>query len=80
MVIVYITIGLIAWAVLYAIVLKVGLYIEDKIHEVSIKRFKTDIEDYEFNRFKLKLYVTLFFVGIPTLFFIGCIINFKKGL
>ena len=80
MVIAYISVGLLIWFILYAIVLKVGLLIQDKVHRVSIKKWKTDIEDYEYNRFKIKLYVTLFFVGIPLLYFIGFIIFFKKGM
>ena len=80
MVIVYILMGLFIWFVLYTLVLKFGLFIQDKIHRESIKKWKTDIEDYEYNRFKIKLYVTLFFFGIPLLYFIGFIIYFKKGL
>ena len=80
MVIVYIFIGLLIWFMLYAIVLTVGLLIQDKIHQGAVKKWKTDIEDYEYNRFKIKLYTTLFFIGIPLLYFVGFIIYFKNGL
>ena len=80
MVIAYVIIGLLVWFMLYAAVLKVGLLIQDKLHRESIKKWKIDIDDYEYNRFKIKLYVTLFFVGIPLLYFIGFIIYFQKGL
>ena len=80
MVIVYVIIGLIVWFILYAAVLKIGLLIQDKIHRESIKKWKMDIEDHEYNRFKIKLYVTLFFVGIPILYFVGFIIYFHNGL
>ena len=80
MVIAYVIIGLFVWFILYVTVLKVGLLIQDKIHRESIKKWKIDIDDYEHNRFKIKLYVTLFFVGIPLLYFVGFIIYFQKGL
>ena len=80
MVIAYVIIGLLVWFILDATVLKIGLLIQDKIHREAIKKWKMDIEDYEHNRFKFKLYVTLFFVGIPILYFVGFIIYFHNGL
>ena len=79
MVIIYIFIGFCLWFVLYGVVLKTGLYIQDKMHKGAIKKWGTDIEDYEYNRFKFKLYVTLFFIGIPVLYFIGFVIYYIKG-
>lgn len=49
------------------------------MHKGAIKKWGTDIEDYEYNRFKFKLYVTLFFIGIPVLYFIGFVIYYIKG-
>ena len=80
MVIVYVIIGLLAWFLLFALVLKIALFVEDKTHKGAIKKWGMDIEDYEYNRFKIKLYVTLFFVGIPILYFVGFIIYFHNGL
>ena len=73
MAIVYCATTLLIWFILYIIVLKVGLFLEDLVHRESIKKWKTDIQDYQHNRFKIKLYVTLFFVGIPLLWCIGLI-------
>lgn len=70
---------LLAWFILYVLVLKVGLYIQDATHRGALKKWKMDIEDYEHNRFKIKLYVSLFFIGIPLLFFIGFVIYMIKG-
>ena len=80
MVIVYVIIGLLVWFLLFALVLKIALFVEDKTHKGAIKKWGMDIEDYEYNRFKIKLYVTLFFVGIPILYFVGFIIYFHNGL
>ena len=79
MVIVYVIIGLLVWFLLYAAVLKIALFVEDKTHKGATKKWGMDIEDYEYNRFKIKLYVTLFFVGIPILYFVGFIIYFHNG-
>jgi hypothetical protein len=70
---------LLAWFILYVLVLKVGLYIQDATHRGALKKWKMDIEDYEHNRFKIKLYVSLFFIGISLLFFIGFVIYMIKG-
>lgn len=62
------------WFILYIIILKFGLYITDTIHKGFVKKWGQDINDYEYNRFTLKLYVTLFFIGVPILFWIGVIL------
>ena len=79
MVIICILIGLSIWFCLYALILKLALHVEDKMHEGAIKKWGADIEDYEYNRFKIKLFVSLFFIGIPLLFFIGFLIYYFKG-
>ena len=69
----------IVWFVSYFLVMRVGLYITDNIHKSSIKRWGTDIDDYEYNRLKYKIFVSLFFIGIPILFWIGFIQYYYTG-
>lgn len=76
---VYIILGLILWFILYIIVYKVGLYIIEYVHKQSVKRWGTDISDYEYEKLKFKIFVPLYFFGIPILFFIGCIVYYIKG-
>jgi hypothetical protein len=80
MVVIGIILGLVLWFILYLIVFKGGLHIIDNIHKGSIKKWGMDIDDYSYNRTTFKLYVRLFFIGIPLLFWIGFIIYHINGL
>ena len=75
----YIVLGHVLWFFLYSVVLKIGLYITDRTHKSSMKRWGTDLDDYSYNRMKLKLYVSLYFIGIPILFWIGFVMYYRNG-
>ncbi len=75
---VYLLIGTVSWLFLYGIVYRLGLYIMNSLHKSSLKRWGTDLDDYEYSKTKFKLYVHLYFIGIPILFWIGFIIYFNS--
>lgn len=67
----YIVLAHAAWLLTYFIALRIGLYIEDRIHKSAVKKWGQDIQDYQLNRLKLKIFVSIFFIGVPILFWIG---------
>ena len=74
----YLLIGTGSWLFLYWIVYRLGLYIMNRLHKSSLKRWGADLDDYEYNKTKFKLYVHMYFIGIPILFWIGFIIYFNS--
>lgn len=75
MVIVYCLVGVVIWIILYILVYKIGLFIIDKSHMASMKKWGMDIVDYEYERKSFKLYVRLFFAGLPLLLIVGMILE-----
>jgi len=67
----YIVLAHILWFAVYLVVMRVGLYVEDCVHKSAVKKWGQDIQDHEYNRLKFKIFVSLFFIGVPILFWIA---------
>ena len=72
----YIVLAHILWFAAYFAVMRVGLSIEDRVHKSAVKKWGQDIQDHEFNRLKFKIFVSLFFIGVPILFWIGFVVHY----
>ena len=52
---------------LYLIVLNIGLHIVENLRKTSVKKWKIEIDDYNYERWKVKFYVTTIFIAILAL-------------
>ena len=68
---IFIILAIIVWILLFALLYVSGMHIINSSQKQSLKKWKTEIEDYDLKKWKFKFYLITFFVGVPVLFIVA---------